>query len=195
MARLMFLVLFGKPRGDLHAHESPKTMTIPLMILAFFAVFVGFIGSPFMRHTFQKFIFFNNGHEAGQMRPDYFVMGLSTIVSLLGIGLAYLFYIRNNKILSATARAKFGGLYSLLSNKYYIDEIYETIFVRPCLRACAFLFKFDVLIIDGIVNTVARIVQLCSVILLPVQTGLIQNYVLIQIIGVVIFILFFLKKL
>ena len=184
MARLVFLVLFGKPRSDLHAHESPLSMTIPLMILAFLAVFSGFLGSPFIHHAFQEFIFF--GAAAEVEAPDYKVMGLSLIISVAGIGLAAFMYLGNKK---PSDNASPSGLHKLLLNKYYIDEIYDAIFVKPCLAICQFAFKFDSLVVDGLVNGAARLVQIFSVILRPIQTGFVQNYLLIQVLGLVAFLL------
>ena len=189
MSRLIFLVLFGKPRSEMHAHESPKTMTVPLMILAVFAVFVGLIGSPVAHHAFQSFVKFEGHHAAGEANGGGWIMGLSTLVSLLGIGLAYLFYIQNNKILPVAVRAQFTFFYKILLNKYYIDEIYDFLFVRPCLRFCDFLSKFDFAVIDGIVNSVADFTQGCSEVVRRLQTGLVQNYMLVQIFGLIIFIL------
>jgi len=191
MSRLVFLVLFGKPRSEFHAHESPRTMSIPLMILAVLAVFSGFLGSPFLHHAFQKFIFFSpeHGGEGGEAHPlNYSIMLLSALISLAGIGLAYVLYIRQNKILPEGLRRMFTPLYKLLLNKYYIDEIYEAVIVKPCLAVCRWLSGFDCFVIDGLVNAAARFFQFLSLAVRPVQTGLIQNYVLIQVMGVVVLI-------
>lgn len=193
MSRLIFLVLFGKPRSDLHAHESPKTMTIPLVVLAIFAAFIGFVGSPLMNHAFQKFVFFESAGGAAELHSNNLVMQISTLVSLLGIGLAYVFYIMGHKILPAMVRAQFAPLYRLLLNKYYVDEMYDVLFVKPCLKICKISFSFDASVIDGMVNGTARLVQLCSRILRPIQTGLIQNYLLIQVLGIIVLILTLLK--
>ncbi|MDP3787479.1 MAG: NADH-quinone oxidoreductase subunit L [Candidatus Omnitrophota bacterium] len=214
MFRLIFLVLFGKPRSELHAHESPNVMTIPLSILAVFSIFIGFIGSPFMNHAFQNFIYFGDVHTMEVIEPNYFAMGLSTAVGLFGIGLAYLFYILNNKILSQTIRAKFSLLYDVLSNKYYSDEIYEFLFIKPCLRLADLSFKFDLGVIDGAVNGAARVtmaisrvkswidihvvdffVNLVAVLtgftslaVRRIHTGRVQNYLLIAFFGLVLII-------
>ncbi|MDP2942494.1 MAG: NADH-quinone oxidoreductase subunit L [Candidatus Omnitrophota bacterium] len=214
MFRLIFLVLFGKPRSELHAHESPNVMTIPLSILAVFSIFIGFIGSPFMNHAFQNFIYFGDVHTMEAIEPNYFAMGLSTAVGLLGIGLAYLFYILNNKILSQAIRAKFSLLYDVLSNKYYSDEIYEFLFIKPCLRLADLSFKFDLGVIDGAVNGAARVtmaisrvkswidihvvdffVNLVAVLtgftslaVRRIHTGRVQNYLLIAFFGLVLII-------
>lgn len=214
MFRLIFLVLFGKPRSELRAHESPNVMTIPLSILAVFSIFIGFVGSPFMNHAFQNFIYFGDAHTMEVIEPNYFVMGLSTAVGLLGIGLAYLFYILNNKILPQAIRARFSLLYNVLSNKYYVDEIYEFLFIKPCLRVANLSYKFDLGVIDGAVNGAARItmaisrvkswidihiidflVNLAAVLtgfasltIRRIHTGSAQNYLLIAFFGLVLII-------
>jgi len=213
MFRLIFVVLFGRPRSELHAHESPAVMTAPLSVLALFSIFIGLVGSPFMNHAFQGFVQFGEAGEGPHL--NYFVMGLSTAIAFLGIGLAYTFYVLNNKILPAAFRAKFAFLYTLLSNKYYIDEIYETVLIRPCLRLAGLAGRFDLnivdgavnltayisvvigkiqswfdlYIVDGIVNMTANVIWLCSAILRRVQTGLVQNYILIAFFGLAIIIL------
>ncbi|MDP3790908.1 MAG: NADH-quinone oxidoreductase subunit L [Candidatus Omnitrophota bacterium] len=205
MFRLIFLVLFGKPRSELHPHESPKVMTIPLSILAIFAIFIGFVGSPFMHNAFQAFIHPGLSENSESLAPNYLVMLLSTLAASLGIGTAYLFYIMKNKILPLGIRNKFAPLYNLLYNKYYIDEIYEFIFIKPAVRLARLASKFDLGIIDGAVNGTARVavilskikawidryivdgavnmtanvVGLFSATLRRIQTGYIQTYLLI----------------
>lgn len=189
MSRLIFLVLFGKPRShDIdHAHESPMTMTVPLMILAVFAVFIGFVGSPLTQHAFQNFISPPTHGVHAEHHPNYMIMGLSTVIALLGIGIAAVFYTGDKQALRDSIRTRFSGVYQLLLNKFYIDEIYDVIFVKPTLAVCRFLFKFDALVVDGLVNGMGHLVQLFTVILRPIQTGYVQNYILIQIIGLIIF--------
>jgi len=214
MFRLIFLVLFGKTRSKLRVHESPNVMTIPLSILAAFSIFIGFIGSPFMNHAFQNFIYFGDVHTMEIIEPNYFAMGISTAVGLFGIGLAYLFYILNNKILPQAIRARFSLLYNVLSNKYYVDEIYEFLFIKPCLRLAALSFKFDLGAIDGTVNWAARVAMaisrvkswidihvvdffvnlvavltgFASLAVRRIHTGSVQNYLLIAFFGLVLII-------
>ena len=192
--RLIFLVLFGKMRPGVRVHESPYVMTIPLIVLAVFSVIAGFFRP---------------------LRPDFLTMGISTAIAVIGIGLAYSFYILNNKILSADIRSRFAFLYRLLYNKYYIDEIYEAVFIKPCFRIAESAAKFDLgvvdgavnltarisvvaskiqswfdlYIVDGIVNMIANITWLCSAIFRRLQTGLVQNYILIAFFGLAIIIL------
>ena len=214
MFRLIFLVLFGKPRSEIHPHESPKVMTVPLGILAVFAIFIGMVGSPFMNHAFQNFMYLGQAHESDSLEPDYLVMGLSTLLALFGIGIAYLLYILNKKILPQRMRQHFTLLYNLVYNKYYIDEIYNFLFIKPSIRLSHLAFKFDLRVIDGTVNNIARIVvilskiaswidryivdgavnmmaravELFSLALRRIQTGYIQTYLLIAFFGLVIII-------
>jgi len=215
MFRLIFMVLFGKPRSEMHPHESPAVMTVPLAILAVFAAFIGIVGSPFANHAFQSFISTGHGREAESAGPDYLVMGLSTLLASLGIGAAYLLYILNKEILPQRIRRHFTPLYNLVSNKYYIDEIYSFLFIKPTFRLSRLAFKFDQRVIDGAVNAVARItimlskisawidryivdgavnlvamiVKLFSLALRRIQTGYIQTYLLIAFFGLAIIIL------
>ena len=108
--------------------------------------------------------------------------------------MAYLFYIVGNKILPTSVRVRFTPLYRLLLNKYYIDEIYDAAFVKPFLRLCQFSFKFDGAVIDGMVNGAGAAVQWFARVLRPIQSGLVQNYLLVQMIGIVLFILVLLRN-
>ena len=215
MFRLIFLALFGKPRSELRPHESPKVMTIPLCVLAVFAAFIGLIGSPFMNNLFQRFIQTGAQHEASIPKADYSIMGLSTVIALVGIGMAYLFYILNNKILPQKVRGKFGVLYKIVYNKYYVDEIYGFLFINPVIRLAKAAFKFDAgiidgavnasakgvvilsrikawidrYIVDGAVNMTAQAVGWSSAVLRRVQTGYVQTYLLIAFLGL-LFIIF-----
>jgi NADH-quinone oxidoreductase subunit L len=216
MFRLIFLVLFGKTRSELHPRESPKTMTIPLIILAVFAIFAGLPGSPLMNNVFQSFIHLKEGHAALEPGPDYFVMSLSTLIALFGIALAYILYIKQNKILPQAVRSRFAPLYQLLSNKYYFDELYDFLFIKPCGRIAKALAGFDLGVIDGAVNKTAEIVVILSKIkawidttivdgavnliaktvglfskeLRKIQTGSVQAYLLFAFFGLVLMMLF-----
>ena len=209
MFRLIFLVLFGKSRSEIHPHESPKVMTVPLSILAVFAIFIGLVGSPFMNNAFQNFIYLGQTHESESLKPDYAVMGFSTLLAVLGIGIAYLLYILNKNILPQRVRQHFSPLYNLVYNKYYVDEIYDFLFIRPTMRLAKLAFKFDLGVIDGTVNGVAKltvilskiaawidryivdgavnmtakIVGIFSLVLRRMQTGYIQTYLLIAFFG------------
>lgn len=180
MSRLIILVLFGKPRGNHQAHESPPAMILPLMVLSVLAAGAGFIGSPL-------------GEEAHHASPAW-IMVLSTGIGLLGMLAAYVIYGLGNKILPAQVRAAFQPLYMLLVNRYYIDDIYNAVFVQPLLKMGQFWSRFDATVIDGIVMSLSQLVGLFGQYLRPLQTGLVQNYLYVLVSGVVLFILLVVKN-
>ncbi len=179
MARLIFLVLFGSPRSAMHAHESPWNMTVPLMVLSVFAFGSGFWGAPIK--------------EAVVEQGASIIMGISTLVSLTGLTAAYLIYMRRLTLVPVAVLNSLQGLKGLMINKYYMDEIYDHFIIRPCVRICRAAFEFDFNIVDGLVNGAAMITQFCSGVLRRSQTGLIQNYLLIQVFGVVVIIIWLIK--
>ncbi|MBF0503961.1 MAG: NADH-quinone oxidoreductase subunit L [Candidatus Omnitrophica bacterium] len=182
MARLIFLVLFGTARSQMHPHESPMSMTIPLMVLSIFAFGAGFWGAPIKEGFIE-----GESHGAGM------IMTISTLVSLTGLLTAYLIYVRRITLLPLSVLNSLQGLKTLLINKYYIDEIYDRVLIQPCLRLCRASFDFDSNIVDGLVNAMAFVTQYCSGVIRRSQTGLIQNYLLIQVFGVVLLLIWLLK--
>jgi NADH-quinone oxidoreductase subunit L len=182
MARLIFLVLFGVSRSQMHPHESPWSMTVPLMVLSVFAFGAGFWGAPIKEALVE-----------GQTRGTGMIMGISTLVSLTGLGTAYLIYIRRLTLVPVGILNFLQGFKGLLINKYYVDEIYDKVFIQPCLRLCRAALVVDINIVDGLVNGAAYLTDFCSVIVRRSQTGLIQNYLLVQVIGVVVLIIWLIK--
>ncbi len=151
MFRLCFMTFTGEPRDKHrfeHAHESPKSMTGPLIALAFLSVFAGWVGLPWLKHGFSWFVY-HGEHQVHH--PNYILMVVSTVVALSGIGLAYLVYYK--KAISADAIAeRFKPLYKLSFNKWYFDEIYDAVIIKPVLGFTRVLWWFDANIIDGAVN-------------------------------------------
>jgi NADH-quinone oxidoreductase subunit L len=195
--RLLFMTFNGTPRADHHTmehvHESPNVMLIPLYILAVGAVFAGVLGAPyFVGHEMTKFwgdsIFVlpaNNSIEAAHHVPGW-VPVLPVIIGLIGIGLAYGLYIRNPEIPGRLA-AKYQALYQWLLNKWYFDELYDAIFVRPSFSlGFGFWKKGDGAVIDGLgpdalaANTL-KIARRAA----ALQTGYIYHYAFAMLIGVV----------
>jgi len=216
MFRLCFVTFFGKPRDQHkfeHAHESPKVMTIPLMILAFLAVFAGWVGIPWLKHGFSSFVYHHHPHH---VEPNFLLMLISTIVALSGIYLAYAMYYKKS-ISPEKLKEKFAFPYKVLYNKYYFDELYHAIIVNPLLRLCDRLFvKFDLGVIDWLVNAVGNFTVFLSDVkewfdshivdgmvngtayvtrgvgsgLRKVQTGQVQTYAFVIFFGLVLIILF-----
>ena len=163
MFRLVFLTFFGKPSDKVgHAHESPRVMSIPLVVLAFFAVAVGFIGSPLLPEGFRFATLFSPANfEAHHTTLNYMVMLISVVLGLCGIALAYGMYGANRIPRNWFARFIM-PYYWLLKNKYYLDEIYMKGIVRPVLWIADIVFVFDQRVIDWIVNMFGKLTALFS---------------------------------
>jgi len=160
--RQICLTFLGKPRSHHaeHAHETPFSMTVPLMLLAFFALTLGFAGIPeeiigHGRNWFHSFV----GHEFPATPLSVPVMLLSALLAVGGLFLGWLVYGR--KPLAAGQPDPLikvlGPVHTVLKNKYYFDELYHATFVRGALALADVFFKFDNRwIIDPIVNLVGR---------------------------------------
>ncbi len=212
MFRLFILTFLGKPRyGKIHIHHSPAVMNWPLIILAVLSAISGLAGSPLTHHYFSHFIYFHPEHH---IEPNSFVMYSSIAVGLCGIILAWLFYALFPAIPKSLAES-FKPAYNLLLNKYWIDELYDRIFIRPFFRLTKIAFSFDTRIIDGSVNLAGTITVVISRIkamidkyivdgavnltaltvggaarvLRRLQSGYIQNYILLIFTSIVIIVL------
>ncbi|MGE5139863.1 MAG: NADH-quinone oxidoreductase subunit L [Rudaea sp.] len=180
----------GHARGAFHPHESPALMTIPLMVLALLAVIGGYVGLPAILGTnwFGHFLapVFGEAHGEAQPALEWTLIGLSTLASLLGIGLAYWFYLRDRSIPVSLGRA-YPWVYSLLSHKYYIDDLYDSAFAKPARWVATALWQvFDQGIIDGIANGLGNLFRGIGRALRGLQTGYARRYALAMLIGVVI---------
>jgi NADH-quinone oxidoreductase subunit L len=187
MARLFFLVFTGKPRGEhhKHAHESPAVMTVPLVILAVLAVVSGFVMTPF-NGWFGEWL-------TGQTTEEHnaaMVMILSTIVGLLGLGLGYMMY-GPGKAYRAAKTDGDSWLYRLVHHKYYIDELYGIIIVKPLKALGAVLTRFDQVVVDGIVRLCASAVTGLGRLGSRAQNGQVQVYGLVMLLGLVALLLVF----
>ncbi|SMB93917.1 NADH dehydrogenase subunit L [Desulfonispora thiosulfatigenes DSM 11270] len=186
MFRMIFLAFFGEKRSEFTAHESPLSMTVPLMILAFFSIVGGFIGAPFIEKGFASYIYVNHVHHPV---PNYMIMGSSTIIATLGILLAYLMYIK--KIISADAIAtRFKPIYNLLYNKYYIDEFYGWVFNNLVLGFAALCNWLDRNIVDGTAHFIAWIIRTIGAKGRYVHTGSLQTYGLVIFAAIIVIVLF-----
>ncbi len=191
MFRMVFLVFFGQEKLKCRLQREPlNAMTIPLIILAVFAVFIGFVGSPLANYAFQNFISLDGVYLPAGAGSDIFIILFLICLSFLGIWLAYSFYVLNNKILSAPILAGFAPLYKLIYNKYYVDEIYDFVFIRPCSRIAAAALKFDTrYVIEGAVNASVKTVSFLSRFTRAAQTGFISNYLFAALAGLLILVI------
>jgi len=233
MFRLVFMTFFGRSRVDHevehHIHESPKTMTVPLMILAVLSVIGGWIGWPAALGGSNRFEHFLepvvaarssenswSAHGAAvashSAETEYGLMLASVLIALVGIWLAYQLYIKNPATPGKLA-ASWPWLYRIVYRKYYVDEIYDAMFVnrakdlgtalgvfdarivdRLGVDGTGWLTRFtsdvsiwwDKWIVDGLVNFAGRVVQILSYPVRMLQTGLFSSYALLIVLGVII---------
>lgn len=190
----------GAEDSEQYLHESPITMTVPLWALAGLSIVGGFIGIPnFISKTF-------GGEGAVNWLGDWMspiaadipltlsipaewgLMVFATLVAVAGVFYSIRMYGSDNQAESdAKIAARFGGLYQVWKDKYNLDELYEGGVVRPTVRfSDRVLAVFDMKVIDGTVNAVAGIVRLSGSLLRYIQTGVISNYALFFVLGVIL---------
>jgi NADH-quinone oxidoreductase subunit L len=202
MFRLVSLTFAGSFRGtseqEHHLHESPPSMTIPLVVLAFLSVVGGFLGLPaaiaeggnvlgrFLAPIFPVLPAVEG--EAGAMShlTEWLLMAVSIGVAASGIFLAWTWYARQEGRTPARIAETFPGTYALVRDKFRVDELYDAVFVRSFRGLAMFLWKVvDVLVIDGILNAAAFLIELAGDLLRFLQTGNVRNYALTFFLGVV----------
>jgi NADH-quinone oxidoreductase subunit L len=195
--RLIYLTFHGSFRGtaeqEHHLHESPKVITVPLILLAVGAVAAGWVGIPplFLEHgdRIGEFLAPVLGHPEGHgtHAQEMFVMSASIAVAVGGLLVAFIMYIKKTDLPDKVASA-FRPVYTLLYNKYWVDELYSKTLVQPVLRASEriILGFFDAKIIEGIVNGVPGLIGAFSRRFRRVQTGMLSNYALVMALGALV---------
>ena len=176
-------------------HESPLTMTLPLLILAVPSALIGLVGTPFHNY-FEAFIHAPGeavqiAAEAGQetLSEFYVMAGSSVGISLIGISIAVLMYLQR-KVDPSEIAAKIPFLYQLSKNKWYIDEIYNEFFVKGSRRLARQVLEVDSKVVDGVVNLAGLATLLTGEGLKYLENGRAQFYALIifvAVLGLVIF--------
>jgi NAD(P)H-quinone oxidoreductase subunit 5 len=172
---------YGEHHSDA-PHESPISMTLPLMALAIPSILIGLVGTPFANY-FEAFI-----HPPGEIieaipsevdLPEFLLMGGSSVgISLIGITLASLMYLRGKIDPAAIARS-IQPLYKLSLNKWYFDDIYEVLFVQGSRRLARQVLEVDVRIVDGLVNLAGFVTLVTGEALKYLENGRVQFYALI----------------
>ena len=225
MFRAVFMTFWGECRASEqvkhHLHESPGIMTVPLTVLMVLSIIGGWIGIPHVLgggNQFHEFLapvigggaepakahagisllsqaWASGGESGGHSAALEIIMMLVSIaIALSGIGIAYLFYVKNPALPKQLAEKR-KVLYKLVFNKYYVDEIYEVLFVNSLKRIGTGLWRgFDEFVIDGTVNGIAYLVGWLSNGMRKVQTGLVQNYAFSMIIGGVVLAVYYLVR-
>jgi len=202
MFRLYFSTFQGEYRGDHHkwdhAHESPMIMLFPLFVLAILSIIGGFFGMPEViseHHAIDSFlkpsIFSKNVFHVSHTF-DYMLWTLTVLVLALVMYLTYKRYTAKSK---SAYDAQSEGIEKVLSNKYWLDEIYELIIIKP-LRILSDWFNrvFERVGIDDVIQSPGFVLQRAAKGLGILQSGSISYYILSMIIGFIIFFLMFIKK-
>ncbi len=207
--RLIFMTFFGRPRASVevmsHAHESPAVMMIPLLVLAVGAVFAGmafqalFIGGASEQFWGQALLVLSEAAhdgtaaleaagEAMHHPPEWVVLG-PLVMMLVGLIWAAYWYLKRPDIPAHIERQR-GLLYLFLLNKWYFDELYDFLFVKPALRLGRFLWKRgDGWMIDGFgPDGIASAVLDATRRVVRVQTGYMYHYAFAMLIGIALFI-------
>jgi NADH-quinone oxidoreductase subunit L len=206
MTRLYVLTFRGPSRlsheAEHHLHESPWSMTVPLMILAGLSVIGGYVGMPFQEggHVLERWLHpvMAAGGHGGEHHEisrvlEWGLIALSVGAGGLGIFLAFRSYLWQPAI-ATSLQERFQGLHRLLLNKWWVDELYDNVVVRPFMAISRWLWKFwDVKIVDGMVNGVGYSLEAGSAILKLFQTGFVGTYALWITLGVVALFLHFLR--
>jgi NADH-quinone oxidoreductase subunit L len=200
--RLMFLTFHGETRADHHtydhAHESPWVMLIPLILLATGAVLAGIVfQSAFFGEGYDAFwrgaLFEAPGKDIRHHMHELpgWVPWAPTLAMLSGLGLATLYYVWAPGLPAATARA-FRPVYLFLLNKWYFDELYNLIFVRPAFAIGRLLWKgVDGAVIDGTIDGTAKSVLWGTGRIVRLQTGYVYHYAFAMLIGVAAILTYF----
>jgi NADH-quinone oxidoreductase subunit L len=198
MFRLLFRTFFGQERltheAKHHLHESPSSMTVPLTILATLSILGGFVGMPLVRHgqRLEEWLEPSLGgigeatghavHASASVELTHMIV--SVVVAILGITLAWVMYVRSPGLpekVGASVKALYTGAY----HKWYVDELYDRVIVRPLMGFSQFLWRiWDTWVIDGLVNLVGATVSGTGALLRLFQTGYVGTYAFWLVIGV-----------
>jgi NADH-quinone oxidoreductase subunit L len=193
--RAYFLTFWGEEQfpeeAGHHPHDAPPAMAVPLLLLALAALGIGLATGP--THWYADYFHHTPGlPHAEEHAPDWLMMALSTAMALVGIGAAYLVYGGGRSAAEAWRRA-FGPLYDVSSQGLYLDAIYERLVVRP-VRSLSETAEFlDRLVVDKLVDACGAIPGLIGSLFRPLQDGMVQNYAVMMLIGVLAGVFFVLR--
>lgn len=189
MSRVYFLTFWGKFRGthdqEHHLHESPLSMTLPLMVLAVLSVVGGFLLHGYMEHNLTAAVQKSAVIDEHTLHTLHTIMYGVTAAVLAIAAYAYVRYVSQNTVPSADAEMQ--GLEKTVYNKYYIDELYETIITKPINQLASFLNNtFEKVVVDGIVNGIGSGVQTLSQQFRQLQTGNTGFYIVSMVVGMIV---------
>lgn len=210
MFRLIYLTFYGPERMDektrSNLHESPGTMTVPLVILAILSVVGGWIGMPhifgatnYLEHWLEPVLSFGRSQtdsgvllaSGADTGAEWTLMIISVALVVTAIFAARFLYNKKPEI-ATTLRKRLSWLHQLLENKYYVDELYSVVVVRPVLYLSFFLWKIvDAVIIDGFLDGMAGAYNDLSETMRRAQTGRLRSYTTVFAVGVVVLVAYF----
>ena len=187
-----------------HLHDAPPAMALVLIVLAIGSVLAGYIGIPhalgghnalaaWLEPSFQVPVEVVEGAEEAGL--ELTLMGVSSLIALVGIALAAFIWLKCREIADSLAM-RFPGLYRLLLNKYYVDEIYDALIVQPikAISQEGLWRGFDVKVVDGAVNGAGTIVAASAATLRRLQTGSVRAYASSVFIGAVVILGYYLWR-
>lgn len=199
MFRMLFLTFFGAFRGAHHeeekVHESPKSMTVPLIILAILSAIGGVIGIPGSLgggHWLSSWLapVIKHHAEAPDHATEYALMAISVVGVLIAIFIAYNRYVKKEHVPMAD-EGKRSALAQISYQKFYIDELYDLIIRRPLDAFSGFFYKtVDLKIVDGIVNGLGWSASEASKGLRLLQTGNVGFYIFMMVAGIISMLLY-----
>jgi NADH-quinone oxidoreductase subunit L len=198
--RAFFMTFFGETQvpheAGHHAHEAPRLMLIPLVILAVCALGVGVVDSGFsdFLHKTPSLAYapLQPSEHAAETGVHGQIMALSTIAGLVGIGVAAFLYLGGRKEVEAVEKAAssasvYGlGFYQLSYNRFFIDAIYNVLIIWPLWLLALLSYWFDRWVIDGLVNLVGRLPVAVGSMLRSLQNGMLQFYALAMMLGMLV---------
>jgi NADH-quinone oxidoreductase subunit L len=186
--RAYFRTFFGELRvpaeAGHHAHESPASMTGPLILLAIAALFIGIIVEPWS-HWFSGVLTKTpHLHPLHEHHLDLVLMTVSGLVALTGVAVAYGMYVREPGLPREFAR-RFRAAYDLSYHKFRVDELYNAVIVQPLTVIARLCRMVDAYVVDGLVDWIGQAPRLAGQVFQPMQNGLVQFYALAMMLGVV----------
>ena len=212
MFRCLYMTFYGEqkthPKAKDHVHESPWVITVPLVVLAALATVGGFVGIPHaidVLHVGNKLEHFlapvfhhtQKTYEIaahGSASTEILLMVVSVVIAAVGISAATIMYLKSPE-LPAKFVGVFGKLHRWVYNKWYVDELYDALFVNPTKSFGRFCWKgFDIKVVDGIVNGTGKLVNAFSAALRHTQSGLLHNYALTMVLGMVVMVAILILK-
>jgi NADH-quinone oxidoreductase subunit L len=189
--RAYFMTFWGPtrlpPEAGEHPHESPPTMTVPLVILALGAVFAGAAAGPLSGDWLARYVTASRDlGKAYEPAPiNWTLAAVSSVVALAGIGGAYAVYGRRPGLAGRLADS-LRGLYRAAHERFYIDELYDVVIVKP-LTALAVACRYLDNLVDDVVVLLSQVPRAIGALLRPIQNGLVQFYGLAMVMGLAVF--------